>query len=276
MPPPPSLWSQYNALHPWSSIPFEIDKTLLGSNWYKGVHESGARFPFIILSNNPAMKTGGPAFNQHQHSEWGCLLKYVYVCVCVYIHIHTCWAFLLAQMVKNPPAIKETWVWPLVGKIVNTPTYFLNDHQDTIVQAPAVHIPHLGLLLDKSDLLVKNWTWREASSRIMGGESCVETSEPLAGVQHKGQCLRSFSSLKLSKTISFTHKDVGIRITAKALERKSWTPPIEAVKYVCWNTIQLLKILLPPTFIDIRCPRYHLESKAGSNPTWVLYACMCV
>ena len=56
------------------------------------------------------MKTGGPAFNQHQHSEWGCLLKYVYVCVCVYIHIHTCWAFLLAQMVKNPPAIKETWV----------------------------------------------------------------------------------------------------------------------------------------------------------------------
>ena len=85
---------------------------------------------------------------------------------------------------------------------------------------PGVHIPHLGLLLDKSDLLVENWTWREASSRIMGGESCVETSEPFAGVQHMGQCLSSFSSLKLSKTIGFMHKDVGIRITAKALERK--------------------------------------------------------
>ena len=87
-------------------------------------------------------------------------------------------------------------------------------------QCPGPGIPHLGLLLDKSDLLVENWTWREASSRIMGGESCVETSEPFAGVQHKGQGLRSFSSLKLSKTISFMHKYVGIRIIAKALERK--------------------------------------------------------
>ena len=32
-----------------------------------------------------------------------------------------------------PPAKKETRVWSLVGKILNTPAYFLNDHQDTIV-----------------------------------------------------------------------------------------------------------------------------------------------
>ena len=27
------------------------------------------------------------------------------------------WASLVAQLVKNPPAMRETWVWPWVGKI---------------------------------------------------------------------------------------------------------------------------------------------------------------
>ena len=27
------------------------------------------------------------------------------------------WASLLAQLVKNPPAMQETWIWPWVGKI---------------------------------------------------------------------------------------------------------------------------------------------------------------
>ena len=32
----------------------------------------------------------------------------VYMCVCVYTYI---WASLVAQMVKNSPAMQETWVW---------------------------------------------------------------------------------------------------------------------------------------------------------------------
>ena len=37
------------------------------------------------------------------------------VCVCVnaymYVYIYVClWAYLVAQLVKNPPAIRETWV----------------------------------------------------------------------------------------------------------------------------------------------------------------------
>ena len=32
----------------------------------------------------------------------------IYICVCVYL-----WASLVAQMVKNPPAMWETWVWSL-------------------------------------------------------------------------------------------------------------------------------------------------------------------
>lgn len=41
-------------------------------------------------------------------------------------------------------------------EISYTPAYFLNDHQDTIVwaEAPALDVSDLGLLPDKSDLLV--------------------------------------------------------------------------------------------------------------------------
>ena len=40
---------------------------------------------------------------------------YVYhsLYMCMYIHI---WASLAAQLVKNPPAMQETWVDPWVGK----------------------------------------------------------------------------------------------------------------------------------------------------------------
>ena len=31
--------------------------------------------------------------------------------------LHYSWASLVAQMVKNPPAMQETWIWSLVGKI---------------------------------------------------------------------------------------------------------------------------------------------------------------
>ena len=34
----------------------------------------------------------------------------MYVCVCVYIYIYI-WASLVAQLVKNLPAVLETWVW---------------------------------------------------------------------------------------------------------------------------------------------------------------------
>ena len=35
---------------------------------------------------------------------------YIYMCVCVYMCVCITWAFLVAQMVKNPPAVSETWV----------------------------------------------------------------------------------------------------------------------------------------------------------------------
>ena len=31
------------------------------------------------------------------------------MCVCVYVHMYV-WASLVVQMVKNPPAVQETWV----------------------------------------------------------------------------------------------------------------------------------------------------------------------
>ena len=39
----------------------------------------------------------------------------LYMCVCAYIHTHThthiyIWASLVAQLVKNLPAMQETWV----------------------------------------------------------------------------------------------------------------------------------------------------------------------
>ena len=47
----------------------------------------------------------------------------------IYIYIYN----IYVMYVIYPPAKKETRVWSLVGKILNTPAYFLNDHQDTIV-----------------------------------------------------------------------------------------------------------------------------------------------
>ena len=34
------------------------------------------------------------------------------MCVCVCVHLYVC-ASLVVQMVKNPPAVQETWVWTL-------------------------------------------------------------------------------------------------------------------------------------------------------------------
>ena len=36
---------------------------------------------------------------------------YVYMCVCVYIYIH----FLVAQLIKDPPAMWKTWVGKTLG-----------------------------------------------------------------------------------------------------------------------------------------------------------------
>ena len=39
---------------------------------------------------------------------------YIYVCVCVYVYVYIkLVASLVAQMVKNPPAMQETWVQSL-------------------------------------------------------------------------------------------------------------------------------------------------------------------
>ena len=37
------------------------------------------------------------------------------MCICIYIHVHICvyMAFLVAQMVKNQPAMQEIWVQSL-------------------------------------------------------------------------------------------------------------------------------------------------------------------
>ena len=47
-----------------------------------------------------------------------CVCVY-YICVCIYIYIHTpidIWTSLVAQVVKNPPAMWETWVRSLGWK----------------------------------------------------------------------------------------------------------------------------------------------------------------
>ena len=46
------------------------------------------------------------------NSKW---IACTYVCVYIYIHTytHTQWASLVAQMVKNPLAVQDTWVWSL-------------------------------------------------------------------------------------------------------------------------------------------------------------------
>ena len=47
-----------------------------------------------------------------------CMYICVYMCLCV---LHVCMCIyglpLVAQLVKNPPAMQETWVRSLVGKI---------------------------------------------------------------------------------------------------------------------------------------------------------------
>ena len=38
---------------------------------------------------------------------------YIYIYIYIYAHTHIYGAFLVAQMLKNPPAMQETWVQPL-------------------------------------------------------------------------------------------------------------------------------------------------------------------
>ena len=47
---------------------------------------------------------------------------YIYVCVCIHM-----WASLEAQMVKNPPAMLESWVQSLGLEDMKYPTYNLNE-----------------------------------------------------------------------------------------------------------------------------------------------------
>ena len=43
-----------------------------------------------------------------------CCWQYKYIHnACIYVHVFLNWTFLVAQMVKNPPAMQETWVWSL-------------------------------------------------------------------------------------------------------------------------------------------------------------------
>ena len=50
------------------------------------------------------------------HSSWENMPVYVhmciYMCICIYTHTHTL-ASLVAQKLKYPPAVWETWVWSL-------------------------------------------------------------------------------------------------------------------------------------------------------------------
>ena len=51
----------------------------------------------------------------------------------IYYPLQYSWASLVAQLVKNLPAMRETWVWSLVGKIpwrmeqLPTPVFWLGD-----------------------------------------------------------------------------------------------------------------------------------------------------
>ena len=71
-----------------------------------------------------------------------CVCVCVYVCVCVFDYPFI-WASLVAQTVKNPPAMWETWVWTLGS-------------EDPLEKGTATH----------SSILVWRIPWREKPGRL--------------------------------------------------------------------------------------------------------------
>ena len=75
---------------------------------------------FYTLSRKSNVdKQQGPIAWHREPSSQSCvksqrkrIWKRMYMCVCMYVCI-TEWASLVAQMVKNPSARRETWVWSL-------------------------------------------------------------------------------------------------------------------------------------------------------------------
>ena len=76
--------------------------------WDTGASRIHQGFPDGSVGEESARNAGDPGSisdsGRSPGEEIGCSLQYS-------------WASLVAQLVKNPPAMRETWVQPLVGKI---------------------------------------------------------------------------------------------------------------------------------------------------------------
>ena len=61
-------------------------------------------------SGSRVLTTGQPGKSQNQQNFYTLIINYLRTKLGKLSHL---WASLVAQMVKNPPAMRETWVWSL-------------------------------------------------------------------------------------------------------------------------------------------------------------------
>ena len=88
----------------------------------------------VPLRNKQVKSYCNPLFLLSALSSFLCLMMHIQLeiisCVCIYIDTHFPVASLVAQLVKNPPAMKETWIYiytpPCLSKL-STPTKLSND-----------------------------------------------------------------------------------------------------------------------------------------------------
>ena len=107
----------------------------------------------------------------------------IYICVCVYIYLESLytyiWASLVAQMVKNLPAMQETRVWSLDG-------------EDPLEKGMAIHS---SLLAWRIPMTRRAWQLQSTGSQRNGHNWVTKTLHTYAHIYTCISCILNYSQL---------------------------------------------------------------------------------